>query len=108
MRIGDKNFENMETLILNHFSVVSEKIHANLQMLSAVNVCRHNAVIRAVEKNLSKEFDRLSFRNVAVGLDEGGVISGEKQVEVDRKIPWYEFFMLRQKFLISKKRQVSM
>jgi len=108
VRIGDKNFENMETLILNHFSVVSEKIHANLQMLSAVNVCRHNAVIRAVEKNLSKEFDRLSFRNVAVGLDEGGVISGEKQVEVDRKIPWYEFFMLRQKFLISKKRQVSM
>lgn len=42
------DLENMETLILYHLTIVSEKIHASFQMISAVNICCHDVIIGAV------------------------------------------------------------
>lgn len=43
--VGNKDLEHMEAFILNHFPVVSQEIHADLQMLASVNVCRHDIIV---------------------------------------------------------------
>lgn len=51
--VGHKDLENVEALVLDHFPIVSEKIHANLEVLAAINVRRHNVIVGAVKKQLS-------------------------------------------------------
>ena len=66
MGIGNKDLEDVEALVLNHFSVVAEKIHANLQVFAAVDVGYHDAIVGAIQENLSEQFYGLALRNIAV------------------------------------------
>ena len=46
--VGNKDLEDMEALVLDHFPVVAEEVHADLEMLAPINVCSHNAVVGSV------------------------------------------------------------
>lgn len=48
------DLENVKSLILHHLPVVSEEIHASFEVVSAVNICRHDIIIGAVQKNFAK------------------------------------------------------
>lgn len=72
----------MEALVLYHLSVVSEEVHASFKMITTVNICCHDIIVRPVEKDFPKQLDALSFRHVGVGLDQNLVISSKKQVIV--------------------------
>lgn len=72
MRLPTKKFiylEDVETLVLNHLSVILQQVHAQLQMLAAVDILRHYAIVGSVEEDLSEKLNRLSFCYVRVGLD---------------------------------------
>jgi len=73
----------MKALVLHHLAVVSEQVHANLQMLSAVDVLGHDVVVGSVEEDLAQELDGLPLGDVAVGLDQYVVVLVEEQLEVD-------------------------
>lgn len=45
VRVRHKDFENVEPLILHHFPVVSEQVHADLQVLPPVDVGGHDVVV---------------------------------------------------------------
>lgn len=72
----------MEPFVLHHFPVVLEQRHAHFEVVSVVDVPRHNGVVVAVEKDLAKELDGLTFCHVGVGLDEGVVVFLEEEGEV--------------------------
>lgn len=48
VRIGNKDFEDMEAFVLNHLSVISQQVHADLEMLSSVHVRGHYCVVSPV------------------------------------------------------------
>jgi len=81
--VGDEDLEDMKALVLHHLAVVSEQVHANLQMLSAVDVLGHDVVVGSVEEDLAQELDGLPLGDVAVGLDQYVVVLVEEQLEVD-------------------------
>lgn len=68
MRIRNEHLEHVESFVLHHFPVVSKKVHAYLQMLAAIDVRRHDAVVGPVQQEFTKKFDRLSFGDIAVRL----------------------------------------
>lgn len=72
----------MESFVLHHFPIVLEQRHAHFEVVSVIDIPRHNSVVVAVEKNLAKELNRLTFCHVGVGLNEGGVVFLEEQGEV--------------------------
>lgn len=86
MRVRDKDLEDVEALVLDHFAVVAEEVHADLEMLAAVDVGGHNGVVGAVEEDLAEEFDGLALCDVAVGLDEDVVVFVEEEVEVGGEV----------------------
>jgi hypothetical protein len=45
VRVCHEDLEHMESLVLNHFPVIAEKVHANLEMLTSVDIGRHDAVV---------------------------------------------------------------
>ena len=47
--VCDENFEDMETLILHHLAIVPKEIHADLEMLAAVDIGSHDTVIGTIE-----------------------------------------------------------
>jgi len=63
-------------------------------VLAAVDVGRHDVVVGPVQQNLAEEFYGLSFCDVAVGLDEDGVVFGEEEVEVYGEVFGDEVFVL--------------
>lgn len=69
MRIRNENLEHVEPFILDHFPVVSKEIHAYFQVLATIDVSRHDAIVGAVQQQFAKEFDGLSFGDIAVRLD---------------------------------------
>jgi len=54
VRIGYKDLEHVKALVLNHLPVVSQKVHANLQMLPSIDISCHYGVIGPVKKDLAK------------------------------------------------------
>lgn len=84
--ICDEDLEDVEALVLDHLAVVAEEVHADLEVLAAVDVGGHDAVVGAVEEDLAEELDGLALCDVAVRLDEDGVVFLEEEVEVDGQI----------------------
>jgi len=48
VRIRNEHFENVEALVLYHLSVITQQIHAYLEMLASVNIRSHHRIIRPV------------------------------------------------------------
>lgn len=99
MGVGDKYFENMKTLVLDHLSIVSKQVHAYLQMFAAVDICSHNTVVGAVQQDLTKKLDRLTLRNITIRLNQCIIVFVEEEIEVCREVSWNEVFVSRQKLL---------
>ena len=99
MRVRDKDFEDVEAFVLDHFAVVLEQVHAEFEVVAAVDVFGHDVVVCAVEEKFAQELDGLAFCNVRIGLDEGGVVAGEEEVEVDGEVVGGEGFVLGKDFL---------
>jgi hypothetical protein len=91
--IGDEDFEDVEALVLDHLAVVTEKIHANFEVLATIDVICHDGIVGAVEEDLAEELDGLTLGHVAVGLDEDVVVLVEEELEVDRQIPGHQLLM---------------
>lgn len=72
----------METLIVDHPSVVEQQLHDDLQMLSRIDICRHDIVVRTVKQDFPQELDGLPLRNIALRLDENRVVLCEERVKV--------------------------
>lgn len=47
--VCDEYFEDMETLVLHHLAIVPKEVHADLEMLAAIDISSHDTVIGAVE-----------------------------------------------------------
>lgn len=99
MGVGHKDLEHMEAFVLHHFAVIPKQIHANLEVLAAVNVRCHDIVVGAVEQELAEKFNRLALRNVTIRLDQNMVILVEEHVKVDGKIARNEVFVPGQELL---------
>jgi hypothetical protein len=81
--IGNEDLEYVKALVLNHLPVVSEKVHADFQMLPPVNIGGHYIIVGPVQKDLPQQLDRLPLGNVAVGLHKYIVVLVEEELEVD-------------------------
>ncbi len=57
MGVCNEDFEDMEAFVLDHFTVVLEQVHAELEVLATVDVFGHDVVICAVEEDFSEELD---------------------------------------------------
>lgn len=99
MGVGDKHFENMETLVLDHLPIVSKQVHTYLQMLAAVDIGSHNAVVGAVQQDLTKKLDRLTLRDVTIRLNQCIIVFVEEEIEIRRKVSRNEIFVSCQKLL---------
>lgn len=49
VRVGNEDFKYVETLVLHHLAVAPEQVHADLEVLAAVDVGRHDVVVGPVE-----------------------------------------------------------
>ena len=58
------DLEDVETLVLHHFTVVSEQVHEELQVISFVHVSNHDSIIGTVQQNLAQELNRLTLGNI--------------------------------------------
>lgn len=86
MGVGDKHLEDMEAFVLDHLAVVSEQVHADLEVLAAVDVGGHDVVVGSIQEDLAEEFDGLALGDVRGGLDEDGVVFGEEEVKVGLEV----------------------
>ena len=76
----------MKALVLHHFAIVFEQVHAQFQVFATVDVLGHDVVVGAVEQEFAEEFNALAFCNVRGGLDEDGVVASEEEGEVDGEV----------------------
>ena len=60
----------MERLKLNCLAFVAEEIHHHLEIRLARNVAGHHVEVRTIQKDLSEQLERLSFRDVIVREDQ--------------------------------------
>jgi hypothetical protein len=60
----------VEPLVLNHFAIIFEQLHAEFQILPAFNVCHHHVVIGSVQQDLTKKLYTLALGNIGARLDE--------------------------------------
>jgi hypothetical protein len=72
----------MEALVVDHLPVVSQQPHDDLEVVARIDVLCHDIVVCPVEQNLAQQLDRLTLRNVAVRLDQHGVVLREEHVEI--------------------------
>jgi hypothetical protein len=56
----------MEPLIVDHFPVVSQQSHDDLEMIARIDVLCHNIVVCPIEQNFAQQFDRLTLCDIAV------------------------------------------
>ncbi len=49
----DVYLENVKPLILYHLSVISQKIHAKLEVLATIDIGSHNLIIGTREQNFT-------------------------------------------------------
>jgi hypothetical protein len=89
----------MKSLILDHFAVILQQVHTELQVLSPVDVGSHHIVVRPVKQDLPKKLDALSFCNIGLGLHQYCVVSREEKIKVSHQIMSHEALVLRENFL---------
>lgn len=89
----------MKPFVLDHLAVVAEEVHADLEVLAAVDVGRHDVVVGAVEEDLAEQLDALALGDVAVGLDEGFVVLVEEELKVDGEVTRDEVLVFGEEFL---------
>lgn len=93
------NLEYMKPLILDHFAIVLQQVHAELQVLSPVDVGSHHIVVRPVKQDLPEKLDALSFCNIGLGLHQYCVVSREEKIKVSGQIMSHQALVLRKNFL---------
>lgn len=49
VRVGDEDLEDVEALILHHLTVAPKKVHADLEVLTPVDVGGHDVIIGSIE-----------------------------------------------------------
>lgn len=99
VRIGNKYFEHVKSLILDHLPIVSEQIHAYFEVVSSVHICSHDAIVGPVQQNFSEEFDGLPLRDIAAGLHQSAIVFFEKHVEIYRQVSRNKILVPSQQFL---------
>ena len=90
------NLEDVKALVLHHLAVVAQQIHAQLQVVTRVDVGGHDVVVGAVEQDLAQQLDRLPLGHVRARLHQHLVVGGEEALEVDLEV-------LRDDLLVSSK-----
>jgi hypothetical protein len=92
----DPDLENMEGLILDHAPIIFELPHDKFQVVPGLDISAHHLIKLSVQQDLTQELDRLTFCDIAVGLDEDIVVLLEEHVEVSGEILRHELFVLGQ------------
>lgn len=77
--------ENVEPLVLNHFAIVFQQLHAEFQILPAFNICHHHAVIGSIQQNLAEKLYTLALGNIGTRLDEC-IEAGKEEIKVGSKV----------------------
>lgn len=72
----------MKALVVDHFPVVPQQFHDDLEMLTRIYILCHDIVIRSIQEYLAQKLDRLSFGDIAFRSYEHLVVLGEEGVEV--------------------------
>jgi hypothetical protein len=65
---GGMYLEDMKTLVIDHFPVVSQQLHDDLEVFARVDVLCHDIVVGPIEQNLAQQLDGLTLRHIAVRL----------------------------------------
>lgn len=89
----------MKPLVLHHLPIVSQQIHAQLQILSTGDVFRHDIIVCSVQENFSEQLDRLSLCDVGLRAEEDAVVSLEEKIEIDCQILGNKRLVLREYIL---------
>ena len=69
-RNRESYLENVEPLVLNHFAIIFEQLHAEFQILPALHICHHHAVIGSIQQDLTEKLYTLALGNIGTRLDE--------------------------------------
>jgi hypothetical protein len=97
--VRNKDLEDVEALVLDHLAVVAQQVHADLEMLAAVHIRRHDVVVRPIQQDLAQQFDGLPLGDVAVRLDQDAVVPFEEKFEVDGQVPGDDVLVFSDEFL---------
>lgn len=54
----------MEAFVLNHFSIILENVHAQFEIVPAVDILRHDTVICPIKEEFTKQLDRLALGDI--------------------------------------------
>jgi hypothetical protein len=84
VRVGNKDLEYVEPLVLNHFPIIAQEVHAYFEVLATINISSHYAIVGTIQQDLTQELNRLTFGHVTVRLDQDIVVFVEEKVKVRR------------------------
>ncbi len=57
MGVCDEDLEDVKAFVLNHFSVIAQQVHADLEVLASIHVGRHDAIVGTVEEDFAEQLD---------------------------------------------------
>ena len=98
-RLGDKNLEDMERLILDHATVVAQEVHCAFEVFRIISVLHHEVVVHAVEEDVGQKLDGQALDDVIVAADQEGVVAVKEHFLVDIEEVGNEPFVLGEKHL---------
>ena len=99
--IGHEDFEDVESFVLNHSSMVTQQLHAQFEVLALRHVGGHDSVIGAVEEDLAQQFDGLPFSHVRVRVEEETIVEAEEAGKVGCEVWRDNLFVPDEDFLRS-------
>lgn len=91
--VGNEDLEYMKPLVLNHFPIIAQEVHAYFKVLATVNVSSHYAIVGAIQQDLTQELYGLTLGYVAVGLDQDIVVIAEEKIKIRGQVPRHEILM---------------
>lgn len=92
----------MEALVLDHFLVILQQIHAEFQIVPARDISDHHPVVGTIEQNLPEQLGALALRDVRLGHDERPIETVEEEVEVRLNECGCNIFVVKQNVLEAK------
>jgi len=72
----------MESLVLHHPSVVLELPHDQFQIISRIDIARHDLVKLAIQQDFSQQLDALALCNIALRSYQNVVVALEEHIKV--------------------------
>lgn len=86
----------METLVLHHPPIILQLPHDQLEIVSRIDIARHDLVELTVEQDLSQQLDALPLRDITLRSYQNVVVALKEHVKVGTDVLCDQRLVLRE------------